>query len=178
MTYKPYAGIGSRETPLDVLSLMTDIAIELANYGFTLRSGGADGADSAFEIGAGDGRLVKEIYLPWAGFNGSRSHLYLWPTPDLQAEAETIAARHHPAWERCSQGARKMHTRNVAQVLGEYLNQPALCVICWTPNGSGTGGTGQALRIAKTYGVPIFDLGLPDRAAVLEALKTHLNALL
>lgn len=30
-------------------------------------------------------------------------------------------------------------------------------VICYTKGGKGSGGTGQALRIAKVYNVPIFD---------------------
>lgn len=49
---KIYTGIGSRETPPDILELMTKIARFMFKQGFTLRSGGADGADSAFEAGA------------------------------------------------------------------------------------------------------------------------------
>lgn len=41
---KAYAGIGSRETPLQILSLMEQIAMSLSKVGFTLRSGYADGA--------------------------------------------------------------------------------------------------------------------------------------
>ena len=35
-------------------------------------------------------------------------------------------------------------------------------VICWTKNGKGTGGTGQAIRIAKGFGIPVFDLAIKD----------------
>jgi hypothetical protein len=49
--------------------------------------------------------------------------------------------------------------RNSFQVLGEDLETPATCVICWTPGGKGDGGTGQALRIARHYDVPIIDIG-------------------
>jgi hypothetical protein len=41
---KYYAGIGSRETPKDILDLISKIAIKLESLGYTLRSGGADGA--------------------------------------------------------------------------------------------------------------------------------------
>jgi hypothetical protein len=34
-------------------------------------------------------------------------------------------------------------------------------VICYTPNGQGGGGTGQAIRIARDHGIEIHDLGLP-----------------
>ena len=44
-----YAGIGSRETPKEILKEMTKIGQELESKGYTLRSGGAIGADKAFE---------------------------------------------------------------------------------------------------------------------------------
>ena len=43
-----YTGIGARTTPNDVLKDMTNIASNLEQSGFILRSGGANGADSAF----------------------------------------------------------------------------------------------------------------------------------
>ena len=44
-----YAGIGSRETPTEVLELMTKASTWLGARGYTLQSGGAIGADMAFE---------------------------------------------------------------------------------------------------------------------------------
>lgn len=159
-----YTGIGSRETPGPALNLMFQIGVRLAHLGWTLRSGGADGADTAFERGASHGGGDMEIFLPWRGFNGrTRGKL---GSPEKQAEAEIIAARFHPAWHRCSQGARRLHTRNVFQVLGSDLNSPSACVICWTVGGEGGGGTGQALRIARHYEVPILDLGGLNTCAV------------
>ena len=38
---KYYAGVGSRETPQDVLETMWKIGKHLADKGYTLRSGGA-----------------------------------------------------------------------------------------------------------------------------------------
>jgi len=40
-----YAGIGSRETPPEIQTVMTDIARHLKGRGVILRSGGAGGAD-------------------------------------------------------------------------------------------------------------------------------------
>lgn len=156
---KFYAGIGSRTTPNDVLDMMRDIASELGKRDWLLRSGHADGADWAFEQGA-EGHHC-DIFLPWPTFNlnlgfldGCTHHT----TP--QSEAYPIAEQFHPNWARCSMTARMMHARNVHQILGPDVTQPILSrfVICWTYRGHGGGGTGQALRIARHYNVPIFDL--------------------
>lgn len=43
-----YTGIGSRQTPPEILKMMTKIATQLESKGWVLRSGGAEGADEAF----------------------------------------------------------------------------------------------------------------------------------
>lgn len=57
------------------------------------------------------------------------------------------------------QGARKLQARNSHQVLGLDLETPSEFIVCWTKNGKSSGGTGQAIRIALDYGIPIFDAG-------------------
>jgi hypothetical protein len=42
-----YTGIGSRQTPEPILSCIRDLARKLAQDNWTLRSGGASGADAA-----------------------------------------------------------------------------------------------------------------------------------
>lgn len=164
---KFYAGIGSRQTPRPWLDLMETMASVLARQGYTLRSGAAEGADTAFEHGAyKTWRLcadapMPEIYAPWEGFGEGRAGL---PTPtriavELPAEAAVIARRNHPAWHTLKRPARWLHTRNVAQVLGEDCHTPVDFVLCWTPGGSGKGGTGQALRIAREANIPVYDMG-------------------
>lgn len=145
---KFYTGVGSRETPFDILSHMTMIAQRL-QHEYILRSGGAQGADSAFEDGAKDN---KEIFY----------------ASDATTEAMEIAKKFHPAWNRCSAYARKLHGRNAFQVLGRSLDTPSKFLICWTPDGCvshktrsiNTGGTGTAISIAEAYGVKIFNLKL------------------
>jgi hypothetical protein len=147
-----YAGIGSRATPDHILREMTNVATNLELAGYTLRSGGARGADAAFERGVSDPKH-KEIFLPWARFNNNDSP-YWGATP----RAYDMAQAYHPAWERCSNAARKFHARNCHQILGWELNHPVEFVVCWTPNGVITGGTGQALRIAQHHGILIFNM--------------------
>lgn len=146
-----YAGIGSRKTPYQTLTLMTKCARRLNELGFILRSGGASGADTAFELGVPDNK--KEIFLPWRRFNDNPSHLY---TPDPLAME--MARKFHPAWDKCSNAARKFHARNCHQVLGRDLNVPADFILCWTPEGKPVGGTGQALRLAAHWDIPVINM--------------------
>ncbi len=150
--YDYYTGIGARSTPANVLATMTILATNLERDGFILRSGGADGADSAFEAGVSDPHNAK-IYLPWAHFNNNASALY-----DITQQAYDMAEAFHPAWDKCSAAARKFHARNCYQILGLHLDTPSKFVLCWTPDGAITGGTGQALRIALSLNIPVFNL--------------------
>lgn len=161
-----YAGIGSRETPAHILDVMAQIAGRMAALDFVLRSGGAGGADTAFEQGCDAVSGPKEIFIPWDGFSG-RTRATPGNIVFVSRQAEAITAKFHPNWAACSQGARKLHARNVAQVLGTDLSTPSKMVICWTRNASGAGGTGQAIRIARSYGVPVFDLGCAKTLARL-----------
>jgi hypothetical protein len=165
-----YAGIGSRQTPLPVLALMSAVAARLAAAGWTLRSGGADGADLAFEQGAGNG--PKEIYLPWQGFNGNASLL-----SEIDDAAFELAAQYHPNWNRLKPSVRRLIARNGYQVLGRDLTTPVRFVLCWTPDGiisaqgrtAASGGTGQAIAIAADRGIPVFNLARPEHEARIRA---------
>ncbi len=138
---KYYAGIGSRETPSNILSKMHKYAIRLQNNGYTLRSGGASGADTAFEYNITN----KEIFK----------------ADDCTIQAMELASQYHPAWDRCNDYVRKLHGRNMMILLGADLQTPVNFVICWTPNGKITGGTGQAMRTAIHYKIRIFNLAKP-----------------
>lgn len=158
-----YAGIGSRETPNDILIIFEIIGKYLANKSYILRSGHALGSDQAFEKGCDTVEGKKEIYLPWKGFENSKSNLIL---EDI--EAYKIAEKYHPYWFNLSQGAKKLQARNSHQVLGKDLNTPSNFIICWTKKGKGQGGTGQAIRIAKAYDIPIFDAGKYDNIGTIK----------
>jgi predicted Rossmann-fold nucleotide-binding protein len=66
-----YAGIGSRDTPADVLELIESLARGFAARGWTLRTGGSPGADQAFYRGAVAAHGRVELYLPWPGFEAA-----------------------------------------------------------------------------------------------------------
>ena len=102
MTTLIYAGIGSRATPESVLADMTTIAGWLARTGWHLASGGADGADTAFAGGAPAGHLT--LYLPWPGYNGHAGPDCRTLSRSALSACMDIAARLHPAWNRCTPG--------------------------------------------------------------------------
>ena len=148
---KCYTGVGSRKTPKLILDFFEKIATRLAIVGYTLRSGGSEGADKAFEAGCVKGIGSKEIYLPWPGFEENKTQ-HSRPT----AEAMKIAEQNHPNWPNCSPGARLLLGRNTHQVLGADCSTPSLFVICWTHPRKG--GTTQTLRVAQRFGIPIANL--------------------
>jgi hypothetical protein len=165
-----YAGVGSRSTPPEILKVMDLFANAIARDSL-LRTGAAEGADQAFEFGAvlGGGRV--EIYLPWKGFNGRNDGEIVNPGKD----ALELAEHYHPGWKHLKQGARKLMARNGYQVLGPNLYDPVEMVVCWTPDGSldgkgsKVGGTGQALRIADDYDIPVLNLQRPDHLSEIES---------
>ena len=162
-----FAGIGSRETPREVIDLIKNkLCPILAATGYNVWTGGAIGADSAFFDGYSDKSKVK-LFLPEPGHNRLFGH---YPTE----EAFIIAEQAHPNWKACRQYARKLHARNSHIILGESLSDPVDFVICWTRNGECTGGTAQGIRLAKAYLIPIFNLGYNIKNTLTE-LKYFLD---
>lgn len=122
-----YTGIGSRNTPEDILELMSKIAKKLETLGYTLRSGGANGADKAFENGVEN---LKEIYLPWKNFNNNNSEFF-----NVSDKARDLASKFHPNWSNLKFSVKNLMGRNAYQVLGYNLDKKSEFVICWTPDG-------------------------------------------
>lgn len=163
---RTYTGIGARATPPEVLGLMTRAAFALMKRGYVLRSGHAIGADSAFERGAG---AAAQIFLPAPGWRGSASSFHARTLGEgVWGRAREIAATHHPAFAGLSRFVQDLHTRNVFQVLGPALDSPSEFVLCWTADGEASGGTGQALRVAASHGVPVYNLQRPRERAHVE----------
>ncbi len=167
-----YAGIGSRRTPHDVQATMSALAAALAERGWTLRTGGADGADAAFAAGVPDGFSARRlrIHLPWPGYNGISGPSAVLMDRVQQAEAADFVSRYHPAWHRCRQAARKLHARNAAIIHGENLGDPVGAVVCWTPNAVAVGGTATGIHMAEDAGIPVFNLARHSPGETLEAL--------
>lgn len=151
-----YAGIGSTGTPEEVLKLMTRVARGLDRKGYRLRSGGAKGADTAFAKGT----KCKDIFLA----NGF-----------IPAWTKIFTEHFHPnpqALKNKGEYVFNLMNRNAMQILGEDGDTPVEFVVCWTKDGKASGGTGQAIRIAEYFGIPVFNL---KNEGALEQLKEFIN---
>lgn len=157
MVVKYYAGVGSRQTPKWMCEFMTDVAEYLERKGYILRSGGAEGADTAFEKGAS---YRSQIFTA-----GKDQYFPMW--------TDVFVDHFHPAPDRLKPFSRKLMQRNALQVLGTDGNTPVEFVVCWTKDGKFSGGTGQALRISDYYNIPIYNLYYND---VYEKIKEKVYA--
>ena len=155
------AGIGSRDTPLKGLNDIKKVAAYVVGRDGWIRSGHAEGADTAFEQAAGDRCIV---YVPWGNF-GNKYHTqnivnYSMVGRDLAHKAMTETSKYHPAWDNLKQSIRKLMARNWMQIYGTR-DVKVDAVVCWArtdKKGDIMGGTGQACRIAQAAGIPIYNL--------------------
>lgn len=183
-----YAGVGSRETPEELLSLMELIGKSFANRGFKLRTGDALGADAAFIKGAleklkpEDVVKLIEAYMPSMKAAGSYPPYMRRPDPDLLPRLSKIVDEVHPAPYFLKGYGRSLQERNALQVLGPRLDDPidfligALKPVHLRKKPNETGGTGQAYRLAQKHNIPVFDL-LPTtpREDLTKALQLYVR---
>jgi hypothetical protein len=169
-----YAGIGSRSTPFLIKIEMAGIARELASRNFVLRSGNADGADQAFAYGVG-GSSAAQIWLPWDTFNYSFTKLFPHHNykviESTDEEAANSVYEFHPKPNELTDRGMLFMARNFRQVIGKDEDNSSF-IVCWTRDGKASGGTGQALRIAKKHNIPIINMfDHPTKSAVLDKLS-------
>lgn len=156
---KYYAGIGSRKTPENILKKIKQYSYILNKKNYKLRSGGAIGADKAFELGAG---INKEIFY----------------AKDAQKWAYEEAKRCLPrdvvpemfnGWKPYVQS---LLARNMMQVLGLDGNDPVEFVLCWAPSLNymtrEVGGTGYAMRCAMAHGIRFYNLFSEEQTKAFE----------
>jgi hypothetical protein len=144
-----YAGIGSRQTPPEILAQMTEVAKELEYKGYTLNTGVTfgnkkEGADKAFYDGVG---LLFNLFSPEN--QGSRTR------------EQAIAKEIHPNPEALKPGGLKLMARNTNQVFGDDLSTPVDFVLFYAKEGKGIrpeGGTGQAVEMARRKGIPTINM--------------------
>ena len=177
-----YAGIGSRNIPKGergeaIGSAITSLATELANEGYILRSGGAEGSDTLFQNGAGS---QADIYRPWENKDSpfvaaGRVQYVDQFDDDLLEPARLSVERLHPGAKKLGQFAFKLHQRNYFQICGMPTEPDVGFVACYMPD---SGGTTQAVRIAEQRGIRVFNLAEYDspeewKADVLAFAREH-----
>jgi hypothetical protein len=173
---KVYTGIGSPNTPADVLVLMERTARALSASGWTLRTRDQRGADKAFLNGCHAGQLDHprvEIYFP------DPHGAHLQPTLERPTPAAfEIAMRYHSRWASIDRTSQARHARSVHEVLGCDCRREdaARMIVCWTPDGSldgqsrAAGWTGMALRVAagEPPGCEVFNLARQEHRDRIE----------
>lgn len=191
MSIKRIAFIGSRKLAEpahnEAAKLFYHVAKTCAELGHIIRSGGAAGADYIAELAYFDAINATtadadqvEIYVPWKNFQATRGinnplhHLHVIPSdPVLVQRANEMVYHTHPNPRALSQGALKLHSRNMNQVFGLDLNTPIDLCICWTEHGIKSGGTASAITLCERNNIPVFNLGQPNAQNVLDALNNY-----
>ncbi len=169
-----YAGVGARQTPPDVLALMKRAAVWLRGRGWTLRSGHAQGADQAFEEGAGKDAIS---YLPWHGFErevdfGGRLITLAEPIL-LECYDSLVEMGIRYSRNGVKTSVKLLHGRNYLQVMGPGTPDcPAsLFVLCWAPldaAGKPQGGTATAINLARRHSIKVINLVREEECRKLE----------
>ncbi len=141
-----YAGIGSRETPAEVLNQMREIAMELASKGYIVNTGDAKGADAAFRSSSPDD--MTNIFT----------------AKDADDRTRAIAKEIHPNPDALTDYALDLMARNTNQVFGENLDTPVDFVLYWAKESNNPmrpqGGTGQAVEMANLKGIPTINMAV------------------
>ena len=147
--HRLYTGIGSRRTPSQVLKRISCLAHDLQKRGWRLRSGGAQGADRAFEEGAGGD---CDVFRPHGDLDDAKA-LFEAEVRPLAGCGSIYAMKPFVA---------SLLARNMYQILGRDLQTPSKFVVCWTPTldyaSFEAGGTRYALLLAQSRGIRIFNL--------------------
>jgi len=159
--YKAYVGTGNRDVPDAIKNTIKSIATKLEAKGYTLRTGGLDGSEAAFET---DIKLI-ELHLPWKGFNDKDSKFTFTPKMAL-----AIAKMFHPTFSTLKPAIQTLLAKNVRLIMGKDLKSMAMFVLCWSEDGAETiseksaktGNVGHAIAIANHMKIPVFNLGKLD----------------
>lgn len=178
------ACIGSRELTEVQLNICQSLGVWIVRRGHELHSGNAPGADQAYARGGNEvNPALVNLHLPWFKFERHAIHPMnvVWNVDDehdVPAEKlvmfESLARKHHPAWHRLSQGARKLMVRNSSIIKPPPEFDHVDLVLAWPSDKPGGGGTGQGMRIAQDLGIPLVDLrllGRPQLAKLCEDIR-------
>lgn len=158
-----YTGIGSRETPKDILAVMTKLATVLEHKGYILRTGDAKGADAAFRAGCSN----MQVYTI-KSLSEISEEMHDICYNDLATLHPNMNAVMRKPW------AKEYLMRDSLQIRGYHPNDTlSHFVVCWTKDAGLNGGTAQAMRLANKLGVEIYNLANPT---TLQEIVEYINA--
>ncbi|HOK59905.1 MAG TPA: hypothetical protein PK432_02900, partial [Candidatus Dojkabacteria bacterium] len=161
-----YAGIGSRQTPQEVLDKMTEVAKYLDDLGYTLNTGktyptklndyliktvhkgNKEAAEKAYKNKQAETERLSKLYGNTVGmdeegadraFSAGASKKNLFSPSDKIGQKEMkVGEEIHPNWSALSAGAAKLMARNTNQVFGENLDKPVDFVLFYAKEVKGS----------------------------------------
>lgn len=144
-TTKTFAGIGPRyNVPEHILYCMEAFAFCWCRAGWTLRSGGAVGSDTAFETGCRNA--------------GSTPVIRRSEDASLKGMARAMRVL-GTKYDRAKPYVKGLFARDFQIVLGDELDCYVDFVITWTPGAAIIGGTGHGIGAANAAGIKVYNMG-------------------
>lgn len=154
--------IGTREPTQKQKNAIIDILEDLDFKTDRIISGCAYGVDAFALTHAHNGGFETIGILPWASYNldvqkvCNAVHVIDEFTPEIIEAAKQSVLDHHPAPQRLTQGAMKLHMRNYGII--RWADR----VYALPSNKSGGGGTGQGIRLAQALNIPVKLIGITE----------------
>lgn len=180
---KTYAGVGSRETPVEVGHKMVVYAQRLAKLNYVMVSGGARkkrdapdnvvSADHVFEHAVAQVKGKMIIYRAYVNkFIPCGDAIVRIPDEAQMAKAEKFIRKHRIiSWfDKMSSWAKLLHQRNYYQIVQENGHKVDF-VISYSvigEDGEPSGGTRTAIKIAEKMGIKVYNLYRPMDEVMLE----------
>ena len=167
--YVPVAIYVDRDFPTEAKQTLIRIAGRLLNKNVVVRYN-ADDMDVHTPISQLSQKKT-EAYTPWKNFNNIESkHSYNTET------SKHVAASNFQGWDKVPDAVKAMLARNVRMVFGDKNRSVTLCLITWSPDGASraaevtkeTGRSGNIIKLASTYGIPVINMAKPNAEAILE----------
>lgn len=171
-----YAGIGSRETPQEVLDTMTKVATYLESLGYTLNTGktfkARPSTDPRYQKQYEERLAFSKKYDGKVGLDeegadrafslgATKKNLFGVDTPIGTKEMQ-VMEEIHPNPNALKEGAKKLMARNTNQVFGANLDTPVDFVLFYAKETDNPlrpkGGTGQAVEMARRKGIPTINM--------------------
>jgi predicted NAD-dependent protein-ADP-ribosyltransferase YbiA (DUF1768 family) len=169
-----YGAVGSRSLPRNhpLARLAEGTAARLERLGYVQYSGGADGADRAFERGVSKS-TNKIVFRPEYDRDKQLPAGYMVIDGPKAREARSIAMAVTSDFTKLDQWGQDLHTRNAFQVLGPDLKRPVefLLAIPKAEPPERVRGTRATMAMAAANGIEVIDLTNRDqRREFLERL--------
>lgn len=170
--YKPYAVVGNKEFPTDLIPKLTSIVKKLDSLGYTARTGSMKGLDVCVE----EFTTNVELQLPWKNFNNKESK-NTYSSPEILAIAKSL----QPGFDELALPIKGFLAKNVRVLLGGKGISRAIFLLCHSEDGadsarqvtSRTASVGHAIKVADKFNIPVFNLKNDN---VEEQLMSYLNA--